>query len=140
MAEPVRRRRRIRPASDSTAAEATGAGPEPATPAPPTPAPATNAPTGTGMGAEPAEPGYARAETSPVTDALVVGIVDLPLDADADITPSERGLRGLVGGGSSQIKPAAALRARDAARPRPEDLERAEAELTIVRRHWTPRE
>jgi hypothetical protein len=30
------------------------------------------------------------------------------------------------------------MRARDAARPRPEDLAAAERELTIVRRHYTP--
>jgi hypothetical protein len=58
----------------------------------------------------------------------------------ADAAPSERGLRALVGGGSSQVTPATAMRARDAARPRPEDIARAEAELTIVRRHWTPRD
>jgi hypothetical protein len=32
------------------------------------------------------------------------------------------------------------MRARDASRPRPEDLERAEADLNIVRRHWQPRD
>jgi hypothetical protein len=53
---------------------------------------------------------------------------------------SERGLRGLVGGGSSQVSVAAAMRARDAARPTEEDLARAEEELTVVRRHWTPRD
>jgi hypothetical protein len=59
----------------------------------------------------------------------------------ADLDPgTERGLRGLVGGGSSQVTPGAALRARDAARPTPEDLALAEAELRIVRRNWTPRE
>ena len=41
-------------------------------------------------------------------------------------SPVERGLRGLVGGGSSQVSPTAALRARDAARARDEDLARAE--------------
>src|SRR5262245_23958981 len=51
-----------------------------------------------------------------------------------------RGLRGIVGGGSSQVTPGAALRARDATRPRPTDLARAEAELTIIRRNWTPRD
>jgi hypothetical protein len=59
---------------------------------------------------------------------------------DPDLIPAERGLRGLVGGGSSQVTPAAAMRARDAARARPEDVARAEAELTIVRRHWSPRD
>jgi len=60
--------------------------------------------------------------------------------SDLEPSPAERGLRGLVGGGSSQVSPNMALRARDAARPRPEDLSRAEAELTVVRRHWAPRE
>ena len=55
-------------------------------------------------------------------------------------SPVERGLRGLVGGGSSQVSPAAALRARDAARARDEDLARAERDLIIVRRHWSPRD
>jgi hypothetical protein len=52
----------------------------------------------------------------------------------------ERGLRSLVGGGSSQVSPGAALRARDAARPTAEDLARAEAELRVVRRNWVPRD
>ena len=60
--------------------------------------------------------------------------------ADLDPALAERGLRGLVGGGSSQVSPAAALRARDAARPRAEDLARSEAQLQVVRRNWTPRE
>ena len=60
--------------------------------------------------------------------------------AEQDPATVERGLRGLVGGGSSQVTPSAALRARDAARPRPEDLERAEAQLQVIRRHWTPRD
>jgi hypothetical protein len=53
---------------------------------------------------------------------------------------SERGLRGLVGSGSSQVSVGAALRARDAARPTEDHLADAEANLTIVRRNWTPRE
>jgi hypothetical protein len=52
----------------------------------------------------------------------------------------ERGLRGLIGGGASQVRPTAAMRARDSARPTAADLAWAEANLTIVRRHWTPRE
>ncbi|WP_420813699.1 hypothetical protein [Planosporangium thailandense] len=52
----------------------------------------------------------------------------------------ERGLRGLVGGGSSQVTVGAAMRARDAARPSDADLAAAEAELVIVRRGWVPRE
>ncbi|NES29017.1 hypothetical protein GCE86_19320 [Micromonospora terminaliae] len=52
----------------------------------------------------------------------------------------ERGLRGLVGSGSSQVSVTAALRARDAARPTDEDLAEAEARVVIVRRNWVPRE
>jgi hypothetical protein len=55
-------------------------------------------------------------------------------------THSERGLRGLVGGGSSQVGVSAALRARDAARPTDDDLARADTDLVIVRRGWVPRE
>ncbi|MGC4807044.1 hypothetical protein [Micromonospora sp. DT233] len=52
----------------------------------------------------------------------------------------ERGLRNLVGPGSSQVGPLAAMRARDAARPTDEDLAEAEARVNIVRRNWVPRE
>ncbi|MBM0239813.1 hypothetical protein JNW88_26700 [Micromonospora sp. ATA32] len=52
----------------------------------------------------------------------------------------ERGLRGLVGSGSSQVGVSAAMRARDAARLRDEDLAEAEARLVVVRRNWVPRE
>jgi hypothetical protein len=58
----------------------------------------------------------------------------------ADDPYAERGLRGLVGGGSSQVSLGAALRARDAARPTDADLAAADAELVIVRRGWVPRE
>ncbi|MFR9780975.1 hypothetical protein ACL02O_33700 [Micromonospora sp. MS34] len=52
----------------------------------------------------------------------------------------ERGLRGLVGSGSSQVSVTAALRARDAARPNDADLAEAEARVVIVRRNWIPRD
>jgi hypothetical protein len=52
----------------------------------------------------------------------------------------ERGLRSLVGAGSSQVSIAAAMRARDAARPTKEDLARAEESLQIIRRGWVPRD
>nr|WP_308121361.1 hypothetical protein [Actinoplanes bogorensis] len=52
----------------------------------------------------------------------------------------ERGLRGLVGSGSSQVSVGAAMRARDAARASDQDLADADANLTIVRRNWVPRE
>lgn len=52
----------------------------------------------------------------------------------------ERGLRGLIGSGASQVGITAALRARDAARPTEADLAEAEARTVIVRRNWMPRE
>jgi hypothetical protein len=61
-------------------------------------------------------------------------------DLRAEETPNERGLRGLVGGGSSQVNVRAAMRARDASRPSDDDLAEAERALTIVRRGWIPRE
>jgi hypothetical protein len=57
-----------------------------------------------------------------------------------DDREAERGLRGLVGSGSSQVSVNAALRARDAARPTDAQLAEAEANLVIVRRNWLPRE
>jgi len=80
----------------------------------------------------------AAAQTEAVADDAPPWAAEPLPAADADLSHAERGLRGLVGGGSSQVTPAAAMRARDAARPRPEDLDRAEGELTIVRRNWTP--
>ncbi|MEV4202250.1 hypothetical protein [Micromonospora globbae] len=58
----------------------------------------------------------------------------------ADERDGERGLRGLVGSGSSQVGLSAALRARDAARPTERDLAEAEARVVVVRRNWVPRE
>jgi hypothetical protein len=51
---------------------------------------------------------------------------------------AERGLRGIVGAGPSQVGVPGAMRARDAARPTAEDLARAERDLAIVRRHYVP--
>ena len=61
-------------------------------------------------------------------------------DGGHDDRENERGLRGLVGGGSTQVSVRAAMRARDAARPSAADIAEAEAHLTIVHRGWTPRE
>jgi hypothetical protein len=63
-----------------------------------------------------------------------------PGGGPGDERESERGLRGLVGSGSSQVGVGAALRARDAARPSEAELADADANLVIVRRNWTPRE
>jgi hypothetical protein len=57
-----------------------------------------------------------------------------------DEREAERGLRGLVGSGSSQVSVGAAMRARDAARPTAEQFADAEDNLPIVRRNWMPRE
>jgi hypothetical protein len=51
---------------------------------------------------------------------------------------TERGLRGLVGAGPSQVGVSGAMRARDAARPTAEDIEAAERDLIIVRRNYVP--
>ncbi|MEV4348387.1 hypothetical protein AB0J83_28360 [Actinoplanes sp. NPDC049596] len=61
-------------------------------------------------------------------------------NGNGDDREVERGLRGLVGSGSSQVSVGAALRARDAARPTDEHLADADANLVIVRRNWVPRE
>ncbi|SDZ41615.1 hypothetical protein SAMN05444365_11453 [Micromonospora pattaloongensis] len=60
--------------------------------------------------------------------------------ASAEEREAERGLRGLVGSGASQVSVTAALRARDAARPSDADLAEAEQRLVVVRRNWVPRE
>ena len=52
--------------------------------------------------------------------------------------PTERGLRELVGAGSSQLGPVRAMRARDANRPTDADLAQAEEEIVLLRRHWKP--
>ena len=92
-----------------------------------------------------AELGATFALTAAVHDPDVNGDLDQVAEVNHhpavhDDPHTERGLRGLVGGGSSQVSVTAALRARDAARPSEADLARAEAELAIVRRGWVPRE
>jgi hypothetical protein len=61
---------------------------------------------------------------------------DVPPFDDRD---AERGLRSLVGAGSSQLSVGAALRARDAARPTDTDLAAAAERVVLVRRNWVPR-
>lgn len=138
MGETERRRRRIRPPSAAVADSADPAG----RPVPrPQPRPRTAA-------LEAGGPVGPAAVTGAIEDA-----VEAPprpsrpprarpagAEAGAGGEESERGLRGLVGSGSSQVSVGAALRARDAARPTDEQLADAEANLSIVRRNWTPRE
>lgn len=156
MAEPERRRRRLRPPSSAPSADLGSEEPgseaptsEAATAAPdrdavtaPTPRPPiaetppvedTGAaetmaarPPRTGFGARPARPPGSR----PTSGA----------GAGGDEREAERGLRGLVGSGSSQVSVGAALRARDAARPTDAHLADADENLAIVRRNWLPRE
>lgn len=53
---------------------------------------------------------------------------------------AERGLRGLIGAGPSQVSLSAAMRARDASQPTPADLAAAELDTDLVRRHYVPSE
>lgn len=79
-----------------------------------------------------------RAETTPVQDPEPPPpTAARPLPEERE---TERGLRGLVGSGSSQVSPGAALRARDAARPTDAEVAAAERDLVIIRRNWVPRE
>jgi len=70
--------------------------------------------------------------------ALTSGVHDPEVEPAGEDKETERGLRGLVGGGSSQVSVAAALRARDATRPTDGELAAAETNLMIIRRGWTP--
>jgi hypothetical protein len=70
--------------------------------------------------------------------ALTSAVHDPEGEAPLEDKEAERGLRGLVGGGSSQVSIRAAMRARDATRPADADLASSEANLMIIRRGWTP--
>jgi hypothetical protein len=145
MGETERRRRRLRPPSAA-------AGPVPGPPpgGPPAVPPPDDAVTAAiedpvEEAPRPARPGGparpARgwpASGAPVREPGSGGARVQPGGAAGD--DAERGLRGLVGSGSSQVSVGAALRARDAARPTDEQLAEAEANLPIVRRNWMPRE
>lgn len=117
MAEPERRRRRLR--HGSTGGNGT-AGAAART------ADGRTAETSATYDPPPEQPGAVRRNAEPT--------------AAAEERDGERGLRSLVGSGSSQVSPGAALRARDAARPTEADLAEAERSLVIVRRNWVPRE
>ncbi|GAA1769250.1 hypothetical protein [Luedemannella helvata] len=136
-----RRRRRVRHAPDEA--------PPPPVPAPPPPVQRTSAMPrrvssprpGRVSGPRPvAGPAIAQTRGTADGDGPVDEHVRWHHEAAHGETVSERGLRGLVGGGATQVNVRAAMRARDATRPRAADMARAEAELTIVRRYWTPRE
>jgi hypothetical protein len=123
MGEPERRRRRLRPSS-SSATPANVPAPGDQTVEPPAESPVT-----------PAEPVGVRPPRGVPGRRPTSGAPGGAEDREA-----ERGLRGLVGSGSSQVSVGAALRARDAARPTDEQLADADENLPIVRRNWQPRE
>ncbi|MGK5681319.1 hypothetical protein [Actinoplanes sp. URMC 104] len=170
MGEPERRRRRLRPSAGSAAPappppadQAAGAPADPpvtARPADrravPDAAAAGAAEGGSAVTGAIADPGSEVAPPvpaapispapAPISPAPTERVVRPPRNGGrrpapgADDREAERGLRGLVGSGSSQVSVGAALRARDAARPTDEDLADADRNLTIVRRNWVPRE
>ncbi|MEU5783790.1 hypothetical protein [Micromonospora lupini] len=89
------------------------------------------------------DPAAGAADGSTVSTAGVHDGVESPprrRGPGGDDRDGERGLRGLVGSGSSQVGLSAALRARDAARPTDDDIAEAEARVVVVRRNWVPRE
>lgn len=55
-----------------------------------------------------------------------------------DAPSDERGLRGLVGAGPSQIGVSGALRARDVAQPTEADEAAAQNDVKVVRRNYVP--
>ncbi|RZU52508.1 hypothetical protein EV385_4374 [Krasilnikovia cinnamomea] len=142
MGETERRRRRVRPAPSDAATRSDTASPAEAGP-PAAAAPAAATPARHGSGG-PGPRGGGPRTTPGGGSRPVPGAGPRPASGagagGAEDREVERGLRGLVGSGSSQVSLGAALRARDAARPTPEQLAEADASLTIVRRHWTPRE
>lgn len=134
MGEPERRRRRLRPPSGNAAPAAPPTADETAVPS------AGSALTGAIDDPAEASPAPApAAPPAPVARPARNGS-RRPPSGNGDDREAERGLRGLVGSGSSQVSVGAALRARDAARPTVQDLADADTNLTIVRRNWVPRE
>jgi hypothetical protein len=85
-----------------------------------------------------AAPGAAAPHPEPPLDRQSETRPRRPRQTQSSRDSGERGLRDLVGAGRSQLGVSGALRGRDVNRPTDDDLEEAEANLTIVRRHWTP--
>ena len=164
MPEPERRRRRVRPSSSAAAAPTTPPTDDETTfppgssddavegrtarlDPPGVPTPNMIAPTGppsataTTAAAEPGgEAVPAERSPRPTFSRKPAGPPPHANGAAPDDREAERGLRGLVGSGSSQVSVGAALRARDAARPTEDHLAAADRDLPIIRRNWIPRE
>jgi hypothetical protein len=138
--EPERRRRRLRPSHGPVSPAAPAAAPEETmiTPDVVETAPIQDPPIQDPVVADAVPVSPAPAEEPAKRPRS--GFTGRPRGTGPDDREVERGLRGLVGSGSSQVSVGAALRARDAARPTDAQLEEAEQTLAIVRRNWTPRE
>jgi hypothetical protein len=153
MGETERRRRRLRqsprPPTGGTPVPAPGGDSGPA-PTSRTPHPHPREPHGREphANAPVAEPAGPSVSTAPVHDPAPEEEEPPPKrpparrggNGGSDDREAERGLRGLIGSGASQVGTAAALRARDASRPTAQDEAEAEARLVVVRRNWVPRE
>jgi hypothetical protein len=87
---------------------------------------------------DPAPGGVGGPPTPAELAALTNAVHDPEAEPALEDRETERGLRGLVGGGSSQVSVTAAMRARDATRPTEAELAAAETNLMIIRRGWTP--
>ena len=85
------------------------------------------------VGPGPAEPAAERRRRIPGRRRRPAGEAPDRSSRDAG---GDRGLREIVGAGPSQLGVSGALRGRDVNRPTAEDLEAAERDVVIVRRHW----
>lgn len=79
-----------------------------------------------------------RDDTARATDAVASDESTAAPQGAPKARDLERGWRDLAGNTPSQVGISGALRARDIARPRPDDLAEAEREVAIVRRDWKP--
>jgi hypothetical protein len=82
--------------------------------------------------AAPSEPPPVE-EPAPAPAPQVAVAKRKPRARTADV---ERGLRGIVGAGPSQVGLLGAMRARDAAKPTAEEMAAAERDVVVVRRHY----
>ncbi len=129
--EPPRHRRRERRRTGTAPAVPDEAPREYAGQTSPPPGESPAAPAGGAPEPVPAEPGPA-APTSTAAPAAGAG-KRKGRGRQSDV---ERGLRGIVGAGPSQVGLLGAMRARDAAKPTAEEMATAERDVVVVRRHY----